>query len=188
MDTFYIYKLKHEPFRNRRYVILQNSLPQQQSANEVIVVELTNLLMPNCKFSVIGMPRILSNQIFKKTEIQTSVIEILAHLDIFLRDKRQQEPLLCTSLAAHYITILQPITSIHIHHHMMRMDMIKEIKKYTGINIMAVLLEYMLVYEANYRYQNKKASIIQKHFKEAISNPYKELCKRRLLREYTALS
>lgn len=42
--------------------------------------------------------------------------------------------------------------------------------------------------EADKRYYAKKASIIQRAYLEAISNPYTELCRNRLMREFQSLS
>ena len=52
----------------------------------------------------------------------------------------------------------------------------------------SIILEQLLEHEANFRLQDKKAKVIQKHFREAIANPYKELCRRRLYHELHALS
>lgn len=62
---------------------------------------------------------------------------------------------------------------------------LKHIKEngFEGVNIDNIISDYMIM-EANHRFQNRKARIIQKRYRESITNPSYNLCKKRLIREW----
>ena len=56
----------------------------------------------------------------------------------------------------------------------------------SGVNIPAIkiILDIVIEEEADKRFYNKKASIIQKCFRDVVSNPYHSICRRRLIYEF----
>lgn len=71
---------------------------------------------------------------------------------------------------------------------------IAEIKRYLSrmgtenLPFSRLLLNDLLIKEATRRFWNKHAKVIQAHWRHAIANPNREVCRRRLFREFTDMS